>query len=260
MRNDQAVSFSIGGVPVDALTMEEAYAALSRLIHSRHGAGVHFVNSYTVSVAARERSYCERLQTGNLNLADGAPLSWMSRRLGLHGGGRVAGPDFMAFVMDRGRAADLRHYLYGSTPNVLRLLSSRLQHQYPDLRIVGIESPPFRGLTHNEGRAFVDRVRASAADVVWVALGTPQQDVFVEFHKEAAGCPLVAVGAAFDFISGTKGRPHTLVQRAGFEWAYRLITEPRRLWRRYLYGHPKFIQQVVCRNFRVLAPSERRLP
>jgi N-acetylglucosaminyldiphosphoundecaprenol N-acetyl-beta-D-mannosaminyltransferase len=140
-----------------------------------------------------------------------------------------------------GRNNGLRHYLYGSTPRIAASLAAQLAEFAPGIEIVGVESPPFRPLTEREEAELVERIRHARPNVVWVGLGTPLQDRFVDLFRDRLNTTLVAVGAAFDFIAGAKRQAPVWMQNRGLEWAFRLVTEPRRLWRRYLIGNASFM-------------------
>jgi N-acetylglucosaminyldiphosphoundecaprenol N-acetyl-beta-D-mannosaminyltransferase len=234
------------GVRIDALNMA---CAVERLLHGGVEGAVHLCNAYTLSLATHDDGYRQRLNDSALNLPDGMPLVWIARRLSLHElNDRVYGPTLMATCLDQGRRTGARHYLYGSTPQVLDALRNQIEARWPGAEIVGVESPPFRPLTDDELRASLQRVAAARATIVWVGMGTPKQDDLV--HRMAAAQPgtYVAVGAAFDFIAGTKKQAPPWMQRSGLEWLYRLGSEPKRLWRRYLVGNTQFIWSVIrCR-------------
>ena len=166
------------------------------------------------------------------------PVVWANRLL--HRGldvpaDRVRGPDLFLDVFDGGQAAGLRHYLLGSTPTCSRRWCARWASASP-AHVVGSESPPFRALTEAERDAQAERIRASGAQVVWVGLGTPKQDWECARLRARLPAVFVAVGAAFDFAAGTKSSAPRWMQDHGLEWVHRLGTEPRRLWRRNLFG------------------------
>ncbi len=210
---------------------------------------VHLCNAYTLSLAIDDHAFGARLNAGDLNLPDGMPLVWVARRLGLRWlTDRVYGPDLMVAVLDRGRRLGLRHYMYGSTPEVLDALRRELESRYPGLEIAGAEAPPFRTLSIDEARAAIARMVASGANVVWIGLGTPKQDEFVYSFCDQIGLPTVAVGAAFDFFAGTIAQAPRWIQSIGLEWLFRLSREPRRLWRRYLIGNTKFMKGLVAKG------------
>jgi N-acetylglucosaminyldiphosphoundecaprenol N-acetyl-beta-D-mannosaminyltransferase len=217
------------------------------------GRAVHLCNAYTLSLALRDENLRDLLNDADVNLSDGMPLVWIARRLGLsHMRERVYGPDLMVATIDRGRRNGLRHYLYGSTPEVIAQLQANLEAEYPGVELVGVESGPFRSLTDAEERELAARIVESGADIVWVGLGTPRQDLFVDRFRDLAPATFVAVGAAFDFHAGTKRQAPRVLQRLGLEWLFRLVTEPRRLWKRYLIGNGRFIWAVVRRRPRLV--------
>jgi N-acetylglucosaminyldiphosphoundecaprenol N-acetyl-beta-D-mannosaminyltransferase len=243
----QVPAYRVCGVRVDAHQIPTAVDAL--LASRRDGApmAVHLVNAGTLSLARHDPELTALLARADLNLPDGMPLVWLARkRLGLtHMVDRCYGPDLMLALLDEGRAHGLRHYFYGSSPEVVEELAVRMRDRFPGLEVVGVESPPFRALRPEESDALVERVRASGADVVWVGLGTPKQDVFVDRYREQLGAALIAVGAAFDFHAGAKKQAPRWVQRVGMEWAFRLLAEPGRLWKRYLVGNTQFVWGVL---------------
>lgn len=245
-RPQERPSYEVGGIRIDALTLDQAVAAV---LGSAGPRAVHLCNVYTVSLALRDRPYTQCLNRGDLNLPDGMPLVWIARRLGLtHIATRVNGSALMTLCLDRGRDHAVKHYLYGSTPEVLGALRQQIETNAPGALIVGIESPPFQPLTVEElGRA-ANRMAEAGADVVWVGLGTPKQDISVDHFRQLGDATYVAVGAAFDFLAGTKKQAPRWMQRSGLEWLFRLATEPRRLWKRYLVGNTRFLLRVVARR------------
>jgi N-acetylglucosaminyldiphosphoundecaprenol N-acetyl-beta-D-mannosaminyltransferase len=240
-------AYRVCGVRVDAHQLPSAVEAVLEARRSNAPLAVHLVNAGTLSLARHDESLAGLLERADLNLPDGMPLVWIARkRLGLaHMVDRCYGPDLMLAVLDAGRAAGLKHYFYGSSPDVVDTLATNIRARFPGVDIVGVESPPFRALSDDESAELVDRVRASGADVVWVGLGTPKQDVFVDAYRDRLGAALIAVGAAFDFHAGTKKQAPAWVQRVGMEWAFRLLAEPGRLWKRYLVGNTQFVWGVL---------------
>jgi len=241
------MSFYCCGVRIDTLPLELAAERILAAALARSPLAVHLCNAYTLSLAVNDRAFGARLNVGDLNLPDGMPLVWIARRLGLRWlTRRVYGPDLMAEVLDRGRRLGVRHYMYGSTPEVLEALRRELESRYPGLDIAGAEAPPFRALTNAEVQCSIERMHASGADIVWTGLGTPKQDEFVHSFRDQIGLPTVAVGAAFDFFAGTIEQAPRWIQSIGLEWLFRLSREPRRLWRRYLIGNTKFLKGLVA--------------
>ena len=210
------------------------------------GRHVHLANAYTVALADKSSAYREILASPAVNFADGKPIGWVSALRGQSPRlEQIRGPQLFLDVFDRGRAQNVRHYLLGSTPEVLALLELNLTARFPGVDIVGIESPPFRTLSPEELDQQDTRISASGAQIVWVGLGTPKQDI--EARRLADSLPVVAVaiGAAFDFTAGTLSQAPLWMTSCGVEWVHRLASEPRRLWRRYVFGNARFIKAAV---------------
>lgn len=241
----------IGPLNLLAATPAEAARTLIRLARNRNSTAshVHLVNAYTVALAEKDVPYRLCLSGTAVNLPDGKPLAWVSA---LHHHNppltQVRGAALFVDIFRLGQADGLKHYLLGSTPEVLAKLAAELRQRYPDVRIVGVESPAFRALTSEELIQQDARIRASGADIVWVGLGTPKQDLEAARLALSVTALPIAVGAAFDFIAGTKREAPAWMTRLGLEWFFRLASEPRRLWRRYLLGNLLFIRAVARRT------------
>ena len=172
---------------------------------------------------------------------DGAPVAWLQRRLGIGAAERVAGPDLMLSVLDRGRARELRHVFVGSTDPTLQRLSERVKAQLRGVEIVGTVAPPFEDASRWSDDV-IAQIRAWQPDIVWLALGAPKQEMWMRQYASAVAPALViGVGAAFDFHAETKRRAPRWMQRAGLEWAHRLGSEPRRLAGRYVTTNAAFV-------------------
>ncbi|OHV26158.1 glycosyltransferase [Rhizobium sp. RMa-01] len=186
---------------------------------------------------------------------DGMPLVWALRRAGHSESDRVYGPDLMLSVFDAGSSKGLRHFLYGATAETLEQLQARLLAKFPQARIVGSYAPPFRKLSMQEEADIADRLNRSGADIIWVGLSSPKQELWMaRMRDRLEASMLIGVGAAFDFHAGLKRQAPRFIQRSGFEWVFRLLCEPRRLWRRYALVVPTFIsltafQRLGLRTF-----------
>jgi exopolysaccharide biosynthesis WecB/TagA/CpsF family protein len=145
----------------------------------------------------------------------------------------------------RAEAEQIGIYLYGSQPHVLERLSENLRQRFPKLRIAGQESPPFRPLTEEEDRETVNRINSSGAGLIFIGLGCPKQEHFAYDHRESIQGVQLCVGAAFDFHAGCKRMAPAWMQRRGLEWAFRLMTEPGRLWQRYLRTNSLFVYKMI---------------
>ncbi|MFJ8076238.1 WecB/TagA/CpsF family glycosyltransferase [Streptomyces sp. NPDC096176] len=257
------------GVPISAHTRESAARSVVSLAQRirdarradrvRHtdrgrdfdalrGSDVHLCNAYTLALADQDPELREILRSAALNLPDGQPVVWANRLLQRTTAlpkTRVYGPDLLLDVFALSQNTELSHYLLGSTPQVLDALHGELRRRYPGARIAGTCSPPFRPLTDQELRQQAEEIRSAGADIVWVGLGTPKQDRWAAELCRTMPVAAVAVGAAFDFIAGTKPQAPPWMQHSGLEWVFRLGCEPRRLWRRYLFGNTRFVRGVV---------------
>jgi len=177
---------------------------------------------------------------------DGMPLVWISRLKGRKHVDRVYGPDLMLALCERSEKRGYRHFFYGGAEGVPELLVERLKARFPDLQVAGVYSPPFRPLTPEEDAQVVSRINAARPDVVWVGLSTPKQERWMHAHRERLEAPvMLGVGAAFDFHAGLKKQAPRWIQRSGMEWCFRLITEPKRLWKRYLRNNPRFLALML---------------
>jgi N-acetylglucosaminyldiphosphoundecaprenol N-acetyl-beta-D-mannosaminyltransferase len=238
-----SAAFTVGGVRIDALQIDDA---VHRVLEAQGPQAVHLCNAYTISLAAHDPVYRSILNGGHLNLADGMPIAVIARRLGFKNmTRRVYGPDLMQAVLDNGRAEGARHYLYGSTDDVLMRMVARIHSTWPGAEIVGTESPSFAAITDSELTASIEKMDVAGAGVVWVGMGTPKQDEIVARMASLGTHTYVAIGAAFDFIAGTKRQAPRWIREHGLEWLFRLVTEPRRLWRRYIVGNARFVWCVM---------------
>jgi N-acetylglucosaminyldiphosphoundecaprenol N-acetyl-beta-D-mannosaminyltransferase len=240
------------GVLITLLSSAEACEVLiqSALAGPTDPMDVHLCNAYTLALADRSEPYLDLLNESGLNLPDGISVAWANRLIHWRKGAplaRVRGTDLFLDMFEAGSRHELRHYLLGSTPKVLTALVGNLGRLFPDAKIVGTESPPFRELTDTERDEQYERIQQSGAQIVWVGLGTPKQDVEVSDGARRLPLVFIAVGAAFDFVAGNKAEAPVWIQRSGFEWVHRLISEPRRLWRRYLFGNLGFLWALIHR-------------
>lgn len=257
------------GIPFAHLDLEQATRLLLSPEGLRTGVPWRLVNAWSVALMRREKSYAGVLRGDGVNLADGKPVSWaltaLTRRYGAATApAQVRGPDLFPHVLDRGRECGVTHFLLGGSPETLERLQATIAARFPGCRVVGAESPPFRPLTDEEREVQDERIRASGANLVWVGLGTPQQDVEAQRLAAVLDRPVIAVGAAFDFLAGVKREAPRWVQRASLEWAFRFASEPGRLWRRYTVGLCSFfaisLRELARRPAVTLGAEVRPLP
>lgn len=241
------------GIPVCRTTpANAAEELLTRASEGSRPTAYRLVNSYTFALADQMRPYHHLLRNKGVNLPDGRPLVQSLNAL-VPGAGdyrQVRGPSFFVDCLDRGRAHGTRHFFLGGTHELLESLVHQAQQLFPGVTICGTYSPPFRELTADEVDAQDALIAASQPDVVWVGLGTPKQDFEAERLCDKLGVTTAGVGAAFDFLAGTKREAPEWVRQLSMEWMFRLSTEPRRLWRRYLFGNSRFIYLVVRTRLR----------
>jgi N-acetylglucosaminyldiphosphoundecaprenol N-acetyl-beta-D-mannosaminyltransferase len=237
-----AVAMNVLGVRVDAVRLGGVIAILESWIERGERSYVCLANVHGIMESRRDSELKAIYDSAGLSTPDGMPLVWMGRLRGFHEIERVYGPDLMLAFCQRSEERGYRHFLYGGGEGVADRLESSLKRRFPRLRIVGRHTPPFRELTKAEDDDVVRSINASGADVVWVGLGTGKQDRFMRDHLGRLEAPvLVGVGAAFDFVAGTKRQAPLWMRRSGLEWLFRLASEPRRLGRRYVLDNPEFL-------------------
>lgn len=238
-------SFPLLGRRVSAVRRDQALDLLEDRI--REGRPCHVCVS-TVNMilwARRDPLVREAMDTADLVVPDGMPLA----RIGRHRRGsrveRLRGTDLMLALCERAATNGHRVFLYGGAEGVPERVQAALEARFPGIQVVGAVSPPFRPLTPEEDDAMVEEINAARPDIVWVGLGCPKQERWVVEHRGRVKAPvLVGVGAAFDFLAGTKA-PVPKAMEANFEWLWRFVTEPRRLWRRVLVEGPQFVALVA---------------
>jgi N-acetylglucosaminyldiphosphoundecaprenol N-acetyl-beta-D-mannosaminyltransferase len=210
----------------------------------RTSTDVHLVNAGSVYFGEQRPEVKEMFVKSSMLLPDGKSIQMASKLLGSKIP-QVRGPWLFNELMSVGREHGLRHFLIGTTDETLKRLVAELERRYPGVQIVGSLSPPFRESTPGELAAQDDAVRASGANIVWLGMSSPKQDFEAQRLAQALPGLVLAVGAAFDFVAGTQKEAPRWVQKSGFEWLFRLLSNPRRLWKRYLLGNLVFIGAVV---------------
>lgn len=202
--------------------------------------------------SVREQSVRAAHNRADLVVPDGMPLVWLLRLAGHRAADRVYGPDLMLALFARSEAAGYRHYLYGGTAANLQRLEAMLAQRWPGAAIKGGYAPPFRPPGALENDDVIDTINASGADILWVGLSTPKQEMWMANHRARLKVPvIIGVGAAFDFHSGRVRQAPRLLQRAGLEWAFRLAMEPRRLAGRYLRNNPAFLWLLLLQKLKL---------
>jgi N-acetylglucosaminyldiphosphoundecaprenol N-acetyl-beta-D-mannosaminyltransferase len=240
------------GVGVHALNLRSAVAVLQSAIASRTQGYVCVTGVHGVVEAQSDPSFRAILNGALLNTPDGMPMVWIGRGSGFHEMDRVYGPDLLLEVCAASESTGWKHFFYGGGPGTAEALASVLRSRFPRLQIVGTYTPPFRPLTPDELKEFQARVAATRPDIIWVGLSTPKQELFMASTLSRLDVPvMIGIGAAFDLISGRVRQSPRWIQRSGFEWLYRLIQEPRRLWKRYLRNNPLFVWRLFLQLSRL---------
>nr|WP_287453084.1 WecB/TagA/CpsF family glycosyltransferase [Rhodococcus sp. (in: high G+C Gram-positive bacteria)] len=222
------------------------------------GVPVRLSNAYCVALASRDSEYCSLLNGDGFNFPDGSPVVWAmrARRSDNRQVSRVRGPSLFRQTIDRGRNHDLRNFLLGTDESTLAALEKNLNTKFPGVDIAGSFAPPYGKVDAAFVDACVQSISGTDANIVWVALGTPKQDFVAAELSTRLSVPCVGVGAAFDFEAGVIREAPVWVQKVSLEWLYRLCAEPRRLWKRYIFGNVRFLYSFLVEAFRERSASK----
>ncbi len=240
-------SFDVLGVRVDAIQIPEVVKIVKRWIARRDRCRyVAVTGMHGVVEAQHDERFKEILNAADLTVPDGMPLVWLGRLRGFLLKRRVYGPELMLAVCADGAKTGVRHFFYGATPSTLDSLTATLTRLSPNLEIAGMISPPFRILTAAEDREYVAQINTARPDILWIGLSTPKQERWMNQHRDRLDVPvMIGVGAAFDIHAGRTRQAPIWMREHGLEWLFRLVQEPRRLWRRYLVYGSEFVFLVV---------------
>jgi N-acetylglucosaminyldiphosphoundecaprenol N-acetyl-beta-D-mannosaminyltransferase len=231
------------GVPLALTDYESTLDWIDAAVAARAHSYVCVAAVHTVMASQEDPALQAAVLGADFVVPDGQPLVWALRALGHPLEDRVYGPELMDRACARAARTGRRFYLYGGrNSGALVELTRMLRLRHPGLKIVGGYSPPFRALSDAENDAVAEDIRRSDADVVWVGIGVPKQEKWMAQMRDRLDAPvLIGVGAAFDFHAGLVPQAPARLQRLGLEWLYRLLQEPRRLWRRYARYNPRFV-------------------
>jgi len=235
-------SRSILGMRVDATSYAGATGTVLEWARRGESRYVCIASVNNVMEAVDSAEFRSVMNAGDLVTSDGMPLVWGLRRLGVKTASRVYGPDLFPCVLRAAEQAGIPVGFYGGAgEDVLDRLESEALRRFPELRIVYRWSPPFRPLTPAEDAHVTHEIEASGAGILFVGLSTPKQELWMSAHRGRVPAVMLGVGAAFDFFTGAKAQAPRWMMRSGLEWLFRLFTEPRRLWKRYLKHNPRFV-------------------
>ena len=235
------------GVGISAINMRIALKTIESWVVHREAHYVCVTPVHSVMDCQGNPDLRRIFNASGLTTPDGMPIVWLCRLHGHKEVGRVYGPDLMLALCARSVGHGYRHFFYGGAEGVPERLAASLQQRFPGLLVAGTYSPPFHLLTAEEDAQVVQMINEAAPDIVWVGLGSPKQERWMAAHVgQLTASVLVGVGAAFDFLVGLKRQAPLWMQRNGLEWLFRLLTEPRRLWRRYLINNPVFVFLILA--------------
>lgn len=229
------------GIPIGVDSMESLLDSVSRAIETRAGTFTFAcANPHSLVVAEKDETFRRALQACSVVVADGSGVTFAARLMGTEVGPRITGSDFFLGTMRRLDRIGGKAFFLGSVDPVLQLIKERVAKDFPRVTVETL-SPPFGTWSAAQQAEVMQRIRASQADVLWVGMTAPKQEKWMHAHAGECGVPVIgAVGAVFDYYAGTVRRAPQWICKLGFEWLYRLLGEPRRLWRRTLVSGPQF--------------------
>jgi N-acetylglucosaminyldiphosphoundecaprenol N-acetyl-beta-D-mannosaminyltransferase len=254
------ISRSVVGMRVDATSYEDASRRVVRWAREGQSAYVCVATVHMVMESFDSAEFRRIVNGSSLVTPDGRPLVWALKALGASGSSQVRGTDLTTHIMERAARENVPIGLYGGTPEMLEDLVKILKARFPGLKVACHIAPPFRPLTLEEDKTFTQEIETSGAKILFVGIGCPKQERWMEAHKHRVTAVMVGVGAAFDFHAGQVRQAPRWMQLAGLEWAFRLLMEPRRLWKRYAKHNPRFVMLFLMQLLGMnIAPKGRGL-
>ncbi|MGV8983639.1 WecB/TagA/CpsF family glycosyltransferase [Clostridium sp.] len=240
---------NILGVNINITNMEDTIDTIENNLSNTKGNYICISNAHTSVTAYEDEEYRKMQNDGFMALPDGKPLSIVSKLKGFKEAKRVTGPDLMLELFKISEGKGYTHYFYGSTQETLNELKAKLNEKYPNLKIVGMYSPPFRALNDKENEIIIENINKINADFLWVGIGAPKQEIWMYKHKGKVNSLMIGVGAGFDYHAGKLKRAPMWMQQLSLEWFYRLLQDPKRLFSRYLSTNIKFIIYICTAGF-----------
>jgi N-acetylglucosaminyldiphosphoundecaprenol N-acetyl-beta-D-mannosaminyltransferase len=237
------------GLPVTALVFDAQMTLILDWAKQNLSKAVCIANVHMLIEAHRDTHFASVLERADLVTPDGMPLVWMLKLLGASKQDRVAGLDVLQALCDRVRTAGVSVFFLGSQSTILGQMRQRLDQEFPDLPIAGMEPLPFRPLTRTEDEELVQKLNQSGAGIIFVSLGCPKQERWIAEHKDRINAVMIGLGGAFPVYAGLQKRAPNFVRSSGLEWLYRLLQEPKRLWGRYSSTIPLFIWLALKQLF-----------
>lgn len=239
---------NILGLNVAVTNMNETVNYIKKNIGELKGKYICITNVHTTVMAYEDEKYKDIQNNAALILPDGNPLSSLSRRKGFKEAERVTGPDLMSEIFKLSEDKGYKHYFYGSTEETLKQLNVKLLEKYPNIKIVGMYSPPFKSSVELESEDKLNEINKLNPDFLWIGLGAPKQEKWMNLHENKINGLMIGVGAGFDYFADKIKRAPKWMQRCSLEWFYRLMQEPRRLFKRYFITNSKFIYLSILKR------------
>ena len=239
---------NILGVEIAAIDMDWLLSFTKENVKKLSGDYICVSNVHTTVTSYEDETYCSIQNNGILAIPDGGPLSTEGRKRGAKDMQRTTGPSYLGEILKISAENGWRQYFYGSTQDTLDKLKIVLEKDYPGLVIAGMYSPPFRPMTEEEDNKIVNDINAASPDFLWIGLGAPKQEKWMAEHQGKVKGLMVGVGAAFDYYAGNIKRAPEWMQKCNLEWVYRLMQDPKRLFKRYFVTNRKFIWNAVVRG------------
>lgn len=240
--------FNVLGVEIAAINMDWLLDFTCKNIHYLSGDYMCVSNVHTTVMSYENPEYRAIQNGGIMAIPDGGPLSSMGRKHGFDMMQRTTGPSYLEEILKLSEQYGWRHYFYGATEETLAKLRIELLQKYPNLQIADMYSPPFRPLSDEENKQIIEQINETKPDFVWVGLGAPKQERWMAAHQGKIQGFMVGVGAAFDYLAGNIKRAPNWMQQSNMEWLYRLLQDPKRLFKRYLETNTKFIWHAIIRG------------
>lgn len=244
----QIPTCNILGVEIAAIDMKWLLEFTNTNIKDLSGDYMSVANVHTTVTAFEEASYLAIQNGGIMAIPDGGPLATVGKKRGYKNMQRTTGPGYMGEIFKISSEKGYKHYFYGSTEDTLEKLSNSLNKTYPGIEIVGMYSPPFRPLTEEEDREVIKQINKASPDFLWIGLGAPKQECWMAEHQGKVAGFMVGVGAGFDYYAGNIKRAPKWMQDSNLEWLYRLLQDPKRLFRRYWHTNTKFLWNAYLRG------------
>jgi N-acetylglucosaminyldiphosphoundecaprenol N-acetyl-beta-D-mannosaminyltransferase len=241
---------NIFGAKISAISLNEAIALIEERIAEKRSGYVCICPVSSIIAVTEDEAFRQIINNSLISTPDGMPIVWYIKAKGFKNATRVCGSDLMREIFKVSEKRGYKHFFYGGTDDILLKIKENISKEFPRLKICGMYAPPFRELSEEENEKVVADINESSPDFVWIGISAPKQEKWAVRNVDKINSAiLMPVGAVFNFYSGNVKRAPQWMQRCGFEWFFRLLCEPKRLWKRYLYGNAKFIYLLLKELF-----------